>query len=77
MSNDQRPSVSQSVVETAFDQLSGEHKQLLLWYRVHKLSYEEIADRLGIPLSELIRKMGGLIYTWCCAVERAESAERH
>lgn len=76
MSEDPKRTVSQAVVDAAFESLSREHKQLLLWHRVHKLSYEEMAARLGISREKLTRKMGALIYAWCCAVERAETAGR-
>jgi AraC-like DNA-binding protein len=76
MSGDQKRTISQSVVDAAFDQLSREHKQLLLWNRVDELTYEEMAGRLGISREKLTRKMGALVLAWYRAVVRAERAER-
>jgi predicted ArsR family transcriptional regulator len=76
MSDDERRTVSQSVVDAAFASLSRGQKQLLLWHRVDELTYGEMAARLGVSREKLIRKMGALVYAWCRAVERAEKAER-
>lgn len=56
-------------VEEAFKRLRPLHRQMMVWYWIDELTYDEMAARLGISRKRFTRKMGRLIYRWCRALE--------
>lgn len=64
--------VSQEVVFAAFQRLSPDHQQLLLWNRVDGLTYGEMAARLGITERRLVRRMAAMILAFSRNVDKLE-----
>ncbi len=60
-------------VERAFLRLRRKHRQMLLMARVEKLTYPEMAARLGITIKQVERRMADMIYAWDRAMEKEEA----
>ncbi|WP_260954846.1 sigma-70 family RNA polymerase sigma factor [Pseudomonas citri] len=58
---DAQPSVERSVIAQsslqAFDQLPTEQRALLLWVSVEGLSYQQVADILGVPTGTVMSRL--------------------
>jgi RNA polymerase sigma-70 factor (ECF subfamily) len=52
----EREVIAQSVVQ-ALDRLPDEQRHLLLWISVEGLSYQEVADLLGIPIGTVMSRL--------------------
>ncbi len=63
-------------VERAFLRLRRKHRQILLMARVEKLTYAQMAARLGITIKQVERGMADMIYAWDRAMEREEAEEK-
>ncbi len=63
-------------VERAFRRLRRKHQQMLLMAQMEKLTYAQMAERLGISVEQVERRMSETIYAWVRAVEKVEADER-
>lgn len=63
-------------VERAFLRLRRKHRQMLIMARVEKLTYAEMAERLGITIKQVERRMADMIYAWDRAMEKEEEGEK-
>lgn len=59
-------------LDRAFIRLRPKHQEMILLARVDGLTYAEIAERLGITMGEVERRMAGAIYSLDRALERQE-----
>ncbi|MFN3727564.1 MAG: RNA polymerase sigma factor [Allosphingosinicella sp.] len=57
-------------VESAFRTLRPIHQEMLTLTAVHKLTYAEVAGRLGISMAEVERRLADAIYLLDRAAER-------
>ena len=64
------------VLEEAFRRLRPRHQQLIIWDRIEKLSYAEMAARLGLSREQLIRRIAATIIAWHSAVEDVEKGRK-
>ncbi|WP_339480009.1 MULTISPECIES: sigma-70 family RNA polymerase sigma factor [unclassified Pseudomonas] len=59
--DDAQPSAERSVIAQsslqAFDQLTTEQRALLLWVSVEGLSYQQVADILGVPTGTVMSRL--------------------
>ncbi len=63
-------------VERAFRRLCRKHQQMLLMAQVEKLTYLEMAERLGITVQQVERRMADTIYAWVRAMQKEEERDR-
>lgn len=59
-------------LERAFKRRRPKHRELILLARVDGLTYAEIAERLGIGVNEVERRMAKAIYSLDKALDRQE-----
>ena len=63
-------------MEQAFKRLSLRHQHVLWWKRIDDLSYEEIAERLGVSLSRAELDFASTVYWLTFHVEDIQAGER-